>query len=209
MERRHRMRDFGAVGIVLLLLAALVIGCAGSGKKTIMEETRQDSRPYVTLVTNMGKMTLELWPDVAPAHADSFLARVSDGFYENTIFHRVIDHFMIQGGGYSVGGAPKNVDYTLNAEFSDKPHVKGTLSAARTPDPNSASTQFFICLDRNASTASLDRQYTVFGQLVEGMDVLSAIGKVPCVPQGREMSRPRDEVVLERAYVSDATGNPL
>jgi cyclophilin family peptidyl-prolyl cis-trans isomerase len=160
---------------------------------------RNKANKIVTLETNFGKMVLELFHDVAPAHADSFVARTNAGFYNGTIFHRVIDGFMIQGGdpeGTGRGGA----GYTLKAEFSDLPHVEGTLSMARSPDVNSASSQFFVCL---AKAPHLDRQYTIFGQLLKGYDVLHAIGRVPT----GQSSRPLKEVVLVKAYLSDAEGN--
>lgn len=165
----------------------------------------------VTLETNKGKLVAELYHDVAPNHADSFLARVNDGFYNNTAFHRVIDNFMIQGGGFGVDGQPKPVSYTLDAEFNELPHQEGTLSMARTPDPNSASTQFFVVLARNGSTQQLDNKYTVFGQLLKGYDVLHALGSVKTVaqPYGREVSKPAESIYIVKAYESDADGNPL
>jgi cyclophilin family peptidyl-prolyl cis-trans isomerase len=172
-------------------------------------EIRDTANPIVTLHTSMGDMTLELYRDVAPAHADSFVARTKEGFYDSTTFFRVIDRFMIQGGDRTgTGRAP----YLLNAEFSDLPHKEGTLSMARAMDPNSASSQFFICLERNQKTASLDGKYTVFGQLLKGYDVLHRIGSVECVPnpaRGNEVSLPKEEVFLVRAYLSDRDGNEL
>ena len=156
-------------------------------------------------------MVLELYRDVAPAHADSFLARSAEGFYNGTIFHRIVKNFMLQGGdpeGTGRGGA----GYYLKAEFSDLPHQDGTLSMARSSDPNSASSQFFICLGRNRSTSGLDGQYTVFGQLTMGYDVLHEIGDVQCAANPgnpREISKPVEDVYLRRAYISDAYGNEL
>jgi cyclophilin family peptidyl-prolyl cis-trans isomerase len=163
---------------------------------------RSKSDKIVTLETNFGKMVLELYRDVAPAHADSFVARTNAGFYNGTIFHRVIEHFMIQGGD-PTGTGRGDAGYTLKAEFSDMPHVEGTLSMARSPDPNSASCQFFICLDR---AAHLDHQYTVFGHLLKGYDVLHAIGKVPTE---KTANRPLKDVIITKAYLSDAEGNSL
>jgi cyclophilin family peptidyl-prolyl cis-trans isomerase len=174
-------------------------------------EIRDKKNHFVTLETDFGKMTLELYRDVAPAHADSFLARSNDGFYSGTIFHRIIDNFMIQGGdpqGTGMGGA----SYNLKAEFNQLPHQDGTLSMARSQDVNSASTQFFICLARNNGTQSLDGQYTVFGQLIKGYDVLHKIGSIECVgsPHNpRERSKPKQDVFLRKAYESDAEGNQL
>ena len=182
----------------------------GANLADYRHQIRNENDPFVTLETNMGNMTLELYPDVAPIHVDSFLARVKDGFYDSTIFHRVIDSFMIQGGGMSINGQWKQVNYTLPAEFNDLPHYEGTLSMARTRDTNGASTQFFIVLQRNQSTASLDHQYTVFGQLIKGYDVLHEIGSSATkAGPGGEKSVPVNPVVLIRAYVSDAEGNPI
>ncbi len=162
---------------------------------------RNKADKCVTIETSFGKMTLELFHDVAPAHADSFAARAADGFYNGTIFHRVIDNFMIQGGD-PTGTGRGNASYTLKAEFNENPHVEGTLSMARTMDPNSASCQFFICLAR---AAHLDRQYTVFGQLLKGFDVLHAIGKTPTGAQ----DRPTKDIVMTKVYLSDSEGHPL
>ncbi|MBD3256828.1 peptidylprolyl isomerase [candidate division GN15 bacterium] len=172
-------------------------------------EIRSDDNPIVTLETNFGNLTLELYRDVAPAHADSFLARTNDGFYSGTVFHRVIDNFMIQGGDPK-GNGTGNAGYFLDAEFSDLPHVEGTLSMARGRSENSASCQFFICLARNPSTEYLDGKYTVFGHLLRGYDVLHAIGntKVEKAPTG-EPSKPVEPVKLIKAYESDEFGKPL
>jgi len=168
---------------------------------------RDKSNKLVTLETNFGKMTLELFRDLAPAHADSFVARTQAHFYDSTIFHRVIDGFMIQGGD-PTGTGTGNAGYMLKAEFSQLPHVDGTLSMARANDPNSASCQFFICLGK---AQFLDGKYTVFGHLIRGYDVLHAIGKVETGPQpmGGEKSHPLKEVRILKAYLSDAEGKPL
>lgn len=172
---------------------------------------RSKDNPLVTIETDFGRMVIELYRDVAPAHADSFLARTKDGFYDGTIFQRIVNRFMIQGGdptGTGRGGA----GYYLNAEFSNLPHQEGTLSMARAQSPNSASSQFFICLERNNLTSNLDGKYTVFGQLHKGYDVLSQLGAVPCVANPgnpREISKPVDSVFLRRAYISDTDGSEI
>jgi peptidyl-prolyl cis-trans isomerase B (cyclophilin B) len=171
----------------------------GEAEKTA--PIRNKDNKFVTLETTMGKMTLELYHDVAPAHADSFLSLTKKGFYNGLKFHRVIDRFMIQGGdpkGDGSGGA----DYTLKAEFSKLPHVEGTLSAARTADPNSASSQFFICLDK---ASHLDGQYTIFGQLIHGYEVLHKIGSTKV----GAADKPITDMVILKAYQSDSHGNPL
>ncbi len=169
---------------------------------------RDPNNPTVTLETEYGKMVLELYRDVAPTHVDSFVARSEEGFYDGTIFHRVIDGFMIQGGDPE-GTGMGNAGYYLDAEFSDLRHVEGTLSMARAQSPNSASCQFFICL---APAPFLDGKYTVFGHLIDGYDVLHTIGKVETVApkhNPREKSKPVEDVRIKKAYLSDAKGNPL
>ena len=130
--------------------------------------------PKVEISTNKGDITAELWTDVAPQHSENFLKLGREGFYDNGSFHRIIPGFMIQGGcpkGDGTGGP----GYTIDAEFNDRPHVPGTLSMARTGDPNSAGSQFFICLTRE-KCQHLDGEYTGFGQVVEGMDVVEQLG---------------------------------
>jgi cyclophilin family peptidyl-prolyl cis-trans isomerase len=172
---------------------------------------KDKNNKFVTIATDFGNMTLELYRDVAPAHADSFLARSRDGFYNGTVFHRIIKRFMIQGGG-PTGTGTGNAGYYLNAEFSDLPHQDGTLSMARSSDPNSASCEFFVCLERNRAITSLDKAYTVFGQLIKGYDVLHKIGAIECVANPRnprEVSKPKEDVYLRKAFESDAEGNQI
>ncbi len=172
---------------------------------------RNPKHNFVTIETDFGKMVLELYKDVAPAHADSFVSLSKKGFYNGTIFHRIIKNFMIQGGDPQ-GTGMGNAGYYLKAEFNELPHQDGTLSMARSTDPNSASSQFFICLARNNSTSGLDRQYTVFGQLIRGYEVLHKIAEVPCVANPgnpREVSKPASDVYLRRAFVSDSLGKAI
>ncbi len=173
----------------------------------IVHPVRNKTDQFVTLETTMGKMVLELFHDVAPGHADSFLSLTKKHFYDSTKFHRVVKGFMIQGGdpqGTGVGGA----GYKLQAEFSDLPHLEGTLSMARGPNVNSASSQFFVCL---AAAPHLNGQYTVFGHLIKGYDTLHKIGNSRVVADTNTgaMSRPFPDIVLVKAYVSDAAGNPV
>ncbi|MEX0655556.1 MAG: peptidylprolyl isomerase [Phycisphaeraceae bacterium] len=147
--------------------------------------------PQVTLETSEGTMVLELWNDVAPGHADNFLKLVDDGFYDDLTFHRIIPGFVIQGGcprGDGTGGP----GWTVDAEFNDRQHEKGVLSMARSADPNSAGSQFFVCLGRE-HCQHLDRQYTAFGRVIEGLDVVDKLGATPLAdPQaGRPKNAPR------------------
>ncbi len=130
----------------------------------------------VELDTTMGKITLDLFSDVAPGHCNNLLALSQIGYYNGLVFHRVIKGFMIQGGcpnGTGTGGP----GYTIRAEFNDTPHEPGVLSMARTSDPNSAGSQFFICLER---VPHLDRQYSAFGKTADAasLEVVKKIGQV-------------------------------
>jgi cyclophilin family peptidyl-prolyl cis-trans isomerase len=207
------MRKCMTIGTLLpFAMLFLVVGMVNAkdtkGTKVTKDEhaIRDTTNKFVTLETDYGKMTLELFHDVAPAHADSFLARSKDGFYKGTIFHRVIDGFMIQGGD-PTGTGSGSAKYTLKAEFSKLNHVEGTLSMARAANPNSASCQFFICL---GPTPGLDGQYTIFGHLINGYKVLHKIGSAEVeVNQAGEKSKPKVPVHIIKAYQSDAQGNPI
>ena len=134
--------------------------------------------------TSIGTLAIAFYTDVAPEHCKGFKRLVTSGFYSGTRFHRIIDGFVVQGGDILTrDGNPDNdgtggPGYNLPAEFSGIPHDLGILSMARSQDPNSAGSQFFICLSRQG-TQSLDGQYTVFAKVVGGMDVVQKLGKTP------------------------------
>lgn len=134
--------------------------------------------PHALIKTSLGDIRVELWNDVAPNHVENFLKLAGSGFYDGIAFHRIIKDFVIQGGcprGDGTGGPGWNV----NAEFNDRPHDKGVLSMARSSDPDSAGSQFFICLTRT-HCRHLDNQYTAFGKVIEGEDVVDAIAALEC-----------------------------
>jgi len=137
-----------------------------------------------TIDTTLGAITAELWPDVAPGHVNSFVFLAREGYYDGVIFHRVIPGFMIQGGdptGTGTGGP----GYKLKAEFNDRKHTRGVLSAARTNDPNSAGSQFFIMHD---DSPHLDHQYTAFGKVTTGLEVVDKIATQPTGANDRPKS---------------------
>ena len=126
-----------------------------------------------TQTGDTGDVVIKLRPDLAPAHVDQITRLAKEGFYDGLTFHRVIDGFMAQGGcpdGTGMGGA----DNQIPAEFSDTPHMRGVCSMARSSNPNSASSQFFICFD---DATFLDGQYTVWGEVESGMDLIDALPK--------------------------------
>jgi peptidyl-prolyl cis-trans isomerase B (cyclophilin B) len=143
--------------------------------------------------TSEGELVLELWPDVAPKTVENFKKLAKDGFYDGTAFHRVIKDFMIQGGDPLTKDAKKEAmwgtggpGYQIKAEFNDRSHTRGVISMARSNDPDSAGSQFFIC---HGNPAFLDRQYTAFGKLIEGDEVLEKIATTPTHPPDRPDKR--------------------
>ncbi|NQY98889.1 MAG: peptidylprolyl isomerase [Henriciella sp.] len=133
-----------------------------------------DAENTILMETSKGSVTIELRPDLAPGHCDRIRELAREGFYDGIVFHRVIDGFMAQVGcpnGTGMGGSDKP---NLQAEFNAEPHVRGICSMARTNQPHSANSQFFICFD---DARFLDNQYTVWGKVTEGMDVIDAMAK--------------------------------
>jgi len=175
------------VVMMIVLLAGTVFAAEVKSKevknrKFKQEEIKKMAETQAVIETKFGSITLKFFPEVAPNHVNNFIELAKKGFFDGTTFHRVIPGFMIQGGD------PKSKDinkaahgtggpgYTVNAEFNDKPHKRGTLSMARSASPDSAGSQFFICV---ADAPFLDRQYTVFGQVASGMDVVDKIVSQP------------------------------
>ena len=147
------------------------------------------------LDTSLGKITLNMHPDQAPGHCKNLLSLANIGYYNGLAFHRVISGFMIQGGcpeGTGSGGP----GYTIKAEFNATPHEPGTLSMARTSDPNSAGSQFFLCLER---VPHLDKQYTAFGKTADPAS-LEVVRKIGAVPTGSG-DRPKTPVTIKTATV--------
>jgi peptidyl-prolyl cis-trans isomerase B (cyclophilin B) len=165
------------------------------------EEVAKYAKAKVTLETSYGNIVLRFFPGAAPIHVKNFITLAESGFYDGTIFHRVIPGFMIQGGdpkgkdpnarGVGTGGP----GYTIKAEFNDRSHKRGVLSMARSNDPNSAGSQFFVCV---ADAPHLDRQYTAFGQVESGME---AVDKIVALPRDG-MDKPAERVEIKKATVT-------
>ena len=177
---------------LVILSAGLVAGHAQEKKKEANQPVNTNNEVAV-LKTTEGEMVLEFWPDVAPGHVENFKKLARKGFYDGTCFHRVIKGFMIQGGdpltkdeANSGRWGTGDPGYKIKAEFNDKPHVRGVLSMARSQDPNSAGSQFFIC---HGDPRFLDKQYTAFGKLIKGDDVLEKIATTPTKPGDRPVKR--------------------
>jgi peptidyl-prolyl cis-trans isomerase B (cyclophilin B) len=163
---------------------------------------------HALIKTSYGDMTIAFWPDVAPKTVENFKKLAREGFYDGTAFHRIMKGFMIQGGcpntRQGAGGIPGTGDpgYKVKAEFNAKPHVRGVISMARSQHPDSAGCQFFIV---HGDARFLDRQYTAFGQLVQGDDVLEKIANVPTKSGGGgEKSTPIERVEVESVKIVPA-----
>jgi peptidyl-prolyl cis-trans isomerase B (cyclophilin B) len=170
----------------LTLAAVLALAPEGEAQPKqsgfTQEEIRKMSETSATIETRFGNIQIRFFPDAAPGHVANFIDLARKGFYDGTTFHRVIPGFMIQGGDpnskspdrskHGTGGP----GYTIKGEFNERPHKRGTLSMARSSHPDSAGSQFFICV---ADASFLDRKYSAFGEVVSGMDVADKIVSQP------------------------------
>jgi peptidyl-prolyl cis-trans isomerase B (cyclophilin B) len=193
------------LGIALLTGTAL----AQEKKEAGADAKKAATNEVAVLKTSAGEMVVEFWPDVAPKHVENFKKLAKQGFYDGTAFHRIIKGFMIQGGDPTTKDPNKEDTYgtggpghSVNAEFNDRKHVRGVLSMARSANPNSAGSQFFLML---GAAPSLDNQYTAFGKLIKGDEVLEKIGNTPVGPnRGGEASKPKERVTLESVKIVSA-----
>ncbi len=192
---------FGSKGYKVALVGLGIGLSASSG----IADTVADTAPRVQLKTSMGDITVVLYPDKAPKTVANFLQYVNDGFYTGTLFHRVIDGFMIQGGGFTADFTQKPTRAGIENEAGNGlKNTRGTLAMARTGDPHSATAQFFINVADNAfldHTAPTPQGfgYCVFGEVVEGIEVVDKIRKVPTTSRGPFQDVPATPVVIEAA----------
>lgn len=160
----------------------------------------KDQPTKVLLQTSMGDIIIELNPDKAPITVENFLTYVNENAYDKTVFHRVIDDFMIQGGGFTSDGKKKETHEPIKLESNNGlKNEKGTIAMARTMVPNSATNEFFINLNDNVflNQGVRDEGYAVFGKVVEGMDIVDKIGKTP-TDSG---DRPIKDIIIEKAEI--------
>jgi peptidyl-prolyl cis-trans isomerase B (cyclophilin B) len=186
--------------LAVLLLSAVLCACEEKKEKA---EPVNTGNEVAVIKTSEGDMVVQFWTDAAPNTIENFKKLARAGFYNGTIFHRIVKGFMIQGGDpnskdpakenrYGEGGP----DYKIKAEFNDHLHERGVISMARDPNPDSAGSQFFICL---APVPRLDHQYTTFGKLIKGDDALGKIGDTPVTRSGTgEMSKPATRITIEK-----------
>ena len=180
------------------LMAALVC-CASSACSGEPVAPPETTKPKVEIATSMGTLTVELWPEKAPLTVDNFLKLVDDGFYDGTIFHRVIPNFMIQAGGYDVDLAYREPPRTVvNESGNGAPNARWTIAMARHADPDSADSQFFINVNDNVHLdATPDKPgYTVFGTLIGGHEIAEDIELTDTGPVGDKISVPLEPVLI-------------
>src|SRR5436190_23334077 len=190
-----------------LIASTLVAAVAAEEKKET--SPMSNSNEVAVIKTNEGEMVVQFWTDAAPNTIENFKKLARQGLYDGTIFHRIVKGFMIQGGDpnskdpgkesrYGEGGP----GYKIKAEFNDHSHQRGVISMAREPDPDSAGSQFFICL---APVPRLDGEYTTFGKLIKGDDVLQKISDTPVTRNSAgENSKPTKRVVIESIKIVPA-----
>ncbi len=195
----------------LPILMLLLVGAAAFAADEKKEEKSpmNSSNEVAVIKTSEGDMVVQFWTDAAQNTVENFKKLARQGFYDGTIFHRIVKEFMIQGGdpnskdpakenSYGQGGP----GYNIKAEFNDHSHDRGVVSMARGPDPDSAGSQFFICL---APVPRLDHQYTTFGKLIKGQDVLEKIGDISVTRNSMgEPSKPTKRVVIESIKIVPA-----
>ena len=184
--------------LINLLAAILAVASVNAEEQKPMNSAKE----VAVIKTSEGEMVAEFWPEVAPNTVENFKKLARSGFYDGTAFHRIVKGFMIQGGDpltkdpaqesrYGTG----DPGYKIKAEFNDRSHERGVLSMARSSNPDSAGSQFFICL---ANVSRLDHQYTTFGKIIKGDDVLGKIGDTEVTTSDSgERSKPTKRVTVE------------
>lgn len=191
--------------LINLLAAVLAVASVNAEEQKPMNSANE----VAVIKTSEGEMIAEFWPGVAPNTVENFKKLARSGFYDGTAFHRIVKGFMIQGGDPLTKDPAKesrygtgDPGYKIKAEFNDRSHERGVLSMARSSDPDSAGSQFFICL---ANVSRLDHQYTTFGKIIKGDDVLGKIGDTEVTTSDSgERSKPTKRVTVESIKIVPA-----
>jgi peptidyl-prolyl cis-trans isomerase B (cyclophilin B) len=191
--------------LINLLAATLAVASVNAEEQKPMNSANE----VAVIKTSEGEMIAEFWTDVAPNTVENFKKLARSGFYDGTAFHRIVKGFMIQGGDPLTKDPAKesrygtgDPGYKIKAEFNDRSHERGVLSMARSSDPDSAGSQFFICL---ATVSRLDHQYTTFGKIIKGDDVLGKIGDTEVTTSDSgERSKPTKRVTVESIKIVPA-----
>jgi len=211
MNDQIRMTNAFSACMKFLIVSVVILSSAvfAADEKKAEKSPMNSSNEVAVIKTSEGEMVVQFWTDSAPNTVDNFKKLARQGFYDGTIFHRIVKGFMIQGGdpnskdpakenSYGQGGP----GYNIKAEFNDHGHQRGVISMARGPDPDSAGSQFFICF---VPVLRLDHQYMTFGKLIKGDDVLQKIGDTPATKNNTgEPSKPTKRVAIEKIEIVPA-----
>jgi len=202
MTKKHFLKT-----VFTAAMLAAFIGAATAADTDKKSDGKATGKEVAVIKTIEGDLVIEFWPEVAPKTVENFKKLAKDGFYDGTAFHRIVKGFMIQGGDpLSKKDDPRvgtgDPGYKIKAEFNDRSHVRGVISMARSANPDSAGCQFFICL---GDAKFLDHQYTAFGKLIKGDDVLGKLGDIPTTtgPSG-ENSKPTKRAGVESIKIVPA-----
>jgi len=201
------MGTFCALSLAWGISAGFAAEAAKGEKGSDSKKTEAKAGDEVALIkTSEGEMVIQFWPDVAPKTVENFKTLAKKGFYDGTAFHRIVKGFMIQGGdpltkdpAQEARWGTGDPGYKIKAEFNDRPHTRGVISMARSSDPDSAGSQFFIC---DGAANFLDHKYTAFGKLMKGDDVLTKIANTPVtMSPGGEPSKPTKRVEVQSVKI--------
>ena len=199
MSTRRQVLAYTALGV----MASAGLNVTANAQST---QAQTNMLPQVTLQTSMGNIVVEVDTKNAPATAANFLQYVREGFYDGTIFHRVIGNFMIQGGGFTPYMEQKQTRPAIQLEISQQlRNTRGTIAMARTANPNSATSQFFINVVDNPNLDAPNPDgygYAVFGRVVSGMDVVDRVRRVQTVTSGGHQNVPATPVIIEKATIT-------
>jgi peptidyl-prolyl cis-trans isomerase B (cyclophilin B) len=214
--------------LMSICVLSLVFGLAAARADEPKKETKDEKKPeskqeaktananeVAVIKTTEGEMVIEFWTDVAPKTVENFKALAKKGFYDGTAFHRIVAGFMIQGGDPFTKDPAKKDEYgqgdpgyKIKAEFNSRKHERGVISMARSRDPNSAGSQFFICLPppEDPNMQNLNGKYTAFGKLIKGDEVLAKISSTPCTGPNAmgEFSVPKTRIGVESIKIVPA-----
>jgi len=200
--------------LIVIVLAAIVIIAIGlfltlgnsdddnqDNNNENNDNQTTSSNPIAIIDTSMGTIKVELFKDKVPNSVDNFISYANDGYYDGLVFHRVIDDFMIQGGGFNQDGSKKDTDDPINLEIHDDVrHVDGAIAMARTSDPNSATGQFYIC---DGAQPSLDDSYAAFGVTIEGIDIVRDIALVGTTTKNGMQNWPVEDVIINSISIEE------
>jgi cyclophilin family peptidyl-prolyl cis-trans isomerase len=190
------------ISIFVRYLTVLILGWSAHAYSDAPAKT------VATIKTNLGSIELELFKDRTPKTVENFISYVNDGYYNNTIFHRVIANFMVQGGGFDTQFRKKQTKSPIKNEANAFiPNIRGTISMARTSDPHSATSQFFINVKDNSSLnkSSANAGYAVFGKVINGMSIADQISKVKTTVQNYMRDVPADQVIIQSISITEPT----